>query len=287
MLNFNTIFFSLILPALVCGGIFASASLSRQHNSRGWIPALAVASGYIIGYLGLEGRVPLPPKEGIHWLFYLALISFIAAAVRLLPNWCRWSIRAIISFAIPRLLLDSIFKYTWGMAEETIWWFCLAAAIFGFWTIVERSAAVLPAGASMPFVFLGIAGSSALILALSGSLRQAQHNGIVVAMFAAIWIVALILPRLVNSENAHHVLLPDASAGIALLLSGLWLNGYFFSEVPGISVVLLAVSPILAWVSAARKSTPLQIVLIALPVLIAIGIAVARSGFFGDSGDFV
>ncbi len=280
MLIFKSILFGLILPAVFCGGIVAAVALLKLHDKRGWLSTLAVVSGYIVGYLGLEGQFSLPPKEGIHWLFYLALISFIGATIRFFPNPVRWSIAAFVSILIPRFLLNAMFKYTWGTVEEIIWWGCLALAIFGFWLLVEWSTTVLPTGASIPFVFFGIAGGSTLILALSGSFRLAQHNGILVATFGTIWLICLILPRLTASGNAHYSFLPGASAAVVLLLTGLWLNGYFYAEVPAGSAILLAISPIFAWIGGTRKSAVAQIALIALPVLLAIGIAIIRSGFF-------
>ncbi len=72
------------------------------------------------------------------------------------------------------------------------------------------------------------------------------------------------------------------------------MNGYFFAEVPAASAILLAISPLLAQVGRIKavqglggwRSTFAQTAAVALPVVIAIGIAVIRSGFFGENGGY-
>ncbi len=157
---------------------------------------------------------------------------------------------------------------------------------------MQQSFSALPSGASIPFVYFGISGGTALILALSGSLRLARHAGVLVALFAAIWILTLVISRWIKSDtdNIEGVLLLSISPVVTILLVGIWMNGYFYAEVPSVSVLLLMISPLLAQVGRiqaiqnleGRKSVFIQIGLVALCVSIAIIIAVARSGLFGE-----
>lgn len=301
MLTIKQLFFGLLLPAIVGGGIllFARSLSSKQDTSgsekgdsgfSGWLIAAALGVGYIVGYLGLEWLPAFPPKLGVHWLFYLAIIGLIVAGFWHFALWGRLIAQVALVLIIPRLLLTSTFKYTWGQTEGIIWWVCIAAAIFIFWYLVQQSFIALPSGASGPFVYFGLSGGTALVLALLGSLRLAQHAGILVALFAANWIIALVLHR----NNKLFVFSPSTSAVITLLLTGIWMNGYFFAEVPVVIVALLAISLLLAPIGrmeaiqklGARRSTIAQIAVIALPVVIAIGIAVTRSGLFGESSGY-
>ena len=300
MLVFKQLFFGLLLPAIVSGGvlIFARSFSSKQDaintekGSWDWLIVVALSAGYIVGYLGLEGLPPFPPRLGIHWLCYLAIVGFIVGCFWHFSLWGRILIQVVLSIVIPRLLLSSAFKHTWGQLEGVIWWVCLAIAIFIFWNLVQQSFTILPSGASGPFVYFGLSGGTALVLALSGSLRLAQHSGILVALFAAGWIITLVLHRRSNSN--WSALPPEVSPVVALLLAGIWMNGYFYEEVPAASAMLLAISLCLAPVGriaaiqnlGARRSMLVQIATIALPVLIAIGIAVARSGLFDNSGGY-
>lgn len=301
MLLIKQLFFGILLPALVGGGIFviarslspkayATARYEKEENGlTGWLIAAALGVGYIVGYLGLEGLPAFLPKLGTHWLFYLAIIGLIVARFWHRAVWGPIA-QIAISIILPRLLLTSTFKHTWGPIEGIIWWVCLAVVIFIFWHLVEQSFSALPSGASSPFVYFGLSGGTALILALSGSLRLAQHCGILVALFAASWILTLGLQR----DRKRFVFPRGASPVMTLLLIGIWMNGYFFAEVPAMSAILLMISPLLAQVGriaavqelGTRRSTVVQIAAIALPVVIAIGIAVIRSGLFGDNNGY-
>ena len=81
---------------------------------------------------------------------------------------------------------------------------------------------------------------------------------------------------------------------MTLLLAGIWMNGYFFEEVPMASAILLLISLLFVHVGrieviqrlGTRRSALVQIAAVALPVVIAIGIAIARSGLFGDSAGY-
>ena len=297
MLIFKQLVFGLLLPAIVSGGIFIFANIlavkrdqteERNGLASGGLFGAALSIGYIVGYIGLEGLPPFPPREGVHWLCYLAIIGLISGSIWHFSRLGRLVVQIGVSIVIPRLLLNSAFKYTWGQVEGIIWWVCLAAAIFIFWNIVQQSFRILPSGSSSPFVYFGISGGTALILAVSGSLRLAQHAGVLVAIFAASWIITLILQ---HSDNKWRVFPRDTSPVVALVLSGIWLNGYFYEEVPAASAILLAIALFLAPVGriekvqqlGARRSTFVQIAIIALPVVIAIGIAVALSGLLGES----
>ena len=297
----SQLFFGLLLPAVVTGGILVFARVlayreDGEHSengtgiSSGGRIAVALGAGYIVGYIGLEGVPPFPPREGVQWLCYFAILGAILGCFWHLSLWGRVCIQVLLSIGIPRLLLNSVFKHTWGHLEGIIWWVCLATVIFIFWNLVQRSFTLLPAGAASPFVYFGLSGGTALILAVSGTLRLAQHGGILFALFTASWILTLLLQQ--RSSNGFRFPI-GASPFVALLLVGLWMNGYFFEEVPAASAMLLAISLFFAPIGRiagiqrleGHRSTLVQIAAIALPVIIAIGIAVARSGLLGnDSG---
>lgn len=294
---FKQLVLGLLLPAIVGGGIFVLASKRARDQteggnglSSGWLVGVALGVGYIVGYIGLEGLPPFPPREGVHWLCYLALIGLILGVFRNFVTSKRFIGQILVSFLIPRLLLNSMSKNTWGQVEALIWWGCLAVVIFIFWGIVQGSFTLLPSGGWSPFVYFGLSGGTALILAVSGSLRLAQHAGILVALFAAIWVITLFL----QPDDKVPVFPIGASAVIALMLAGIWMNGYFYEEVPVVSAILLLLSLFLVPVGrieaiqrlSARRSAFVQVAVIALPVLIAIGIAVARSGLFGESSPY-
>lgn len=298
---FKQLVLGLLLPAIVGGGIFIFSKILTSKREReqtvegdglswGWLVGIALSVGYIVGYIGLEGIPPFPPREGVHWLCYLALIGLILGIFWHLSLLVRLIAQVVVSIVVPRLLLGSMFKYSWGQIEGIIWWVCLAVVIFIFWSTVRMSFILLPWNSWGPFVYFGLSGGTALILAVSGSLRLAQHAGILVALFAAIWLITLFL----RSDDQVPVFPISASAVIALALAGIWMNGYFYEEVPASSAILLLISLFLTPVGqiaavqrlGSRRSAFVQVGVIALPVVIAIGIAVARSGLFGESSGY-
>ena len=150
---------------------------------------------------------------------------------------------------------------------------------------MQQSFKTLSQNATIPFVYLGISGGTALILALSGSMLLALHSSVcLVTVFAALWILTNVLPRILKSDSSHNLdaLLIGITPVLSILLVSIWLNGYFYAEVPSVSVLLLVIAPLFA-VVIKKKSQLIQIGLIAFCVCIAIGIAVLRSGFFSDS----
>ena len=298
MPSLNSLIFSMLLSAIVCGKIYAAVAYFKMRGENRkhlhWLIADAIGIGYIIGYLLLEKNPAFPPQKGFEWIFYFAILAIISSTFWDSSRKQRLITQFIYSVALPRILLDNpYFRHTWGPVEGMIWWVCLAIGIFIVWNIVERSFSTLPSGASVAFVYFGLSGATALILALSGTLRIAYHAGIIAALFGVIWFVTLVLQRVVKNvpESDWHILPLSLSPIIVFLLIGIWMNGYFFNEVPSASVLLIAVSPVFAQVGGIqviqrlgeRKSLFVQIGLIVLCVGVAVVIAVMRSGLFGQS----
>ncbi len=288
MPSLNQLVFSLLLPAIVCGGIYTLVAFlwkrDGNQNLLQWLIAAALGIGYIIGYIGLEGKVTLIPIESRQWIFYLAILTVGTNVLWHLSKVFGVILEVSLSILVPRLLLVSYYEYIWNTFEGLIWWIGLAIIIFIFLRIVQQSFKTLPQNAAIPFVYLGISGGTALILALSGSMLLALHSSILVALLAALWILTIVLPRILKSDSTHDLaaLLIGMTPVLAILLVSIWLNGYFYAEVPSVSVLLLVIAPLFAVVTK-KKSQLIQIGLIAVCVCIAIGIAVLRSGFLSDS----
>ncbi len=287
MPSLNQLTISLLLPALVCGGIYVYvASVCRQDKNEillKWLIAAALGIAYIIGYIGLESKLTLKPIESRHWIFYFTIVTVGSSVL-----WHKYKVLGVIlevllSILVPRILLISYYEYIWSTYEGLMWWIGLAIIVFFFLRIVQQSFKTLPQNATIPFVYLGISGGTALILALSGSMLLALHSSVLVVLFAVLWILTIVLPRILKSDSSHDfvALLIGGAPVLSILFVSIWLNGRFYAEVPSLSVLLLVIAPLLAVVTK-KKSQLIQIGLIALCVCIAIGIAVFRSGFFGD-----
>ena len=204
MLIFKQLILGLLLPAVVGGGIFIFAkSLAskreREHKKdwfSGWLVAVALGAGYSVGYIGLEGPPPFPPREGVHWLCYLAIIGLISGAFWHFSRWGRLIGQIGLSIVIPRLFLNSAFKYTWSPFEGLIWWVCLAVAIFIFWQIVQESWTILQVGGSSPVcLFRTLRWYRADSRGFWEFAVGTTNTGILVAIFAVSWIITLVGQR--------------------------------------------------------------------------------------------
>lgn len=296
MPTLSQLLLSILLPAIVCGIIYIAAVLirTRIENSERllWLTAIALVSGYLIGYIGIENKLTIIPKESIHWFFYLTLFALMSSTYWDTPGFGSITSQVFYSILIPRILLAPLFTYSWGIFQGIIWWICLSLGIFVFWHIVKQSFTAIESDTSIPFVYFGISVGTAIILALSGSLRLAQHAGILSALFGAIWICTIILKNTLKTDNEQNYLILPLSITpfVIFMMSGIWMNGYFFAEVPWICIILLAVSPLLAQVRnihaiqrlSENKSLYIQIGLIAFCVCIALIFALLNSGLFSQ-----
>jgi len=95
-----------------------------------------------------------------------------------------------------------------------------------------------------------------------------------------------------SDSNINEDISPVNVAPVAsILLISMWLIGGFYTEVPFISTILLAFSPLLFQLGripsiqemSAKKVKLIQLGLMALCVCIAIIVAVLQSGLFGEN----
>jgi hypothetical protein len=188
-----------------------------------WGVGLALAAGYLVGHVGVEGgRPPWPPREAVDRLWYL---TFAAAALSLLdgwrrcPAWPRWLLRAALwlgavwALALPALLQPGV-----GEAVPTL--LGLGAAGLLFWAALAAVARRLP-GAALPLALLPTAAGTAVLLYRCHSARLAQLAGVV---------TAALLPVLARS--CARPALTVATAPVVLLLPGLWLMARFYCDPP-------------------------------------------------------
>ncbi len=291
----NQLFLSIFLPAIVCGGLYILVFYIRRNKEKTehllWLTAATLSIGYIIGYIGIEGRIVLIPRESIHWFIYLAVFALLSSTYWDSVGLRRTISQVIYSILIPRILLDALFQHTWGTVQGIIWWICLSISIFVFWHIVKQSFSAIPSYNSVPIIYFVISGGTSLVIALTGSIRLALHAGTLVAIFISVWILNIILQNIHKKDSDNSLVFPQSvSPLLTFLFVGIWMNGYFYGEAPFISILLLAISPLLIWIHKIKALQPLinykprliQVGLITLFVGVAVGIAVIRSGLFGQ-----
>ena len=223
-----------ILVALLVSGVLTIVGRLWKANS--WADAIAVAAGYAAGHTVTAGWPAFPPIEATQWLPYLGIAVTILAVFDTLlrpPS----SVRAILWFlccaGILSLLLTSKLRYGWSLFAGVLWIAGLAAAMLVLTSFLDR-AAQRDASISLPLIVAIVAGGTGLALMLSGSMLLGQLALVLAGAFGAIVLVGALLPNTINGRAIAPV--------SATLLCGLWLSGYFFSELPSVSGLLLLVS---------------------------------------------
>jgi hypothetical protein len=265
-----------ILVALLVSGVLTIVGRLWKANS--WADAIAVAAGYAAGHMVTAGWPAFPPIEATQWLPFLGIAVAILAVFDTLlrpPG----SIRAVLWFlccaGILSLLLASKLQYGWSLFAGVLWIAALAAAMLVLTCFLDR-AAQRDASISLPLIVVIVAGGTGIALMLSGSMLLGQLALVLTGAFGAIVLVGALLPNTINGRAIAPV--------SATLLCGLWLSGYFFSELPSVSGLLLLVSPIPALMLVLfdesgnpRRGLLLRAILVAVPVALAVFLAFGAS----------
>jgi hypothetical protein len=265
-----------ILVALLVSGVFTIVGRLWKANS--WSDAIAVAAGYAVGHMVTAGWPAFPPIEATQWLPYFGIAVTILAVIDTLlrpPGSVRGVIWFLCCAGILSLLLTSKFQYGWSLFVGILWIAGLATAMLVLTSFLDR-AAQRDASISLPLIVAIAAGGTGLALMLSGSLLLGQLAMVLAGAFGAIVIVGSLLPNTINGRGIAPV--------AATLLCGLWLSGYFFSELPSVSGLLLVVSPIPALMLVLfdesgnpRRGLLLRAILVAVPVALAVFLAFEAS----------
>jgi hypothetical protein len=205
-----------------------------------WGVGLALAAGYLVGHVGVEGgRPPWPPREAVDRLWYL---TFAAAALSLLDGWgrcqawLRWLLQGALWLGAVWLLAPPALRRAGGEAVPML--LGLGATGLLFWAALAAVARRLP-GAALPLTLFPTAAGTAVLLYRCHSARLAQLAGVV---------AAALLPVLARS--CARPALTVATAPVVLLLPGLWLLAHFYCDPPApvTSLALLAAAALAAGV---------------------------------------
>src|SRR5258705_13788957 len=94
MITSRHILWGIVLPAIVALIVTIAGQLGvrRERKTQPWGPALAIALGFMLAYIGIVGAAPaLPPTAAQGWLFYLAaavvIIAILGAALPRSQGW--------------------------------------------------------------------------------------------------------------------------------------------------------------------------------------------------------
>lgn len=286
--------FQLIVPAIIgtllvtlTAALFLAVSWKPwQGRPEGRLPmwgsALGIGLGYAFSHGYSVGWPSLPPTSGQQWLFIVALVAAGVGVLHSAINGnrpVRFFLWGLVALATPVLALQSKLKQDWALAEAIPALVLFCALVF-LWLISADQRTERREGAGVPLNLAIVVFGASVTLGLSSSAALAQLAGMLCAGLA-VYIVA--------SWRWQFVVLTGGGVPVTgAVLGALLLNGYYFAELGALPALLLYVAP-----EAARlqrlgkletltgwKRTLTRAALVAVPVAIAIGIAL--SGFLAD-----
>jgi hypothetical protein len=228
-----------ILPAAgVSAGVLLVAWLLPRWRTKAWPAAIAVGAGYATSHALARGAPEALPADSTQLLFHFALAGALLGVVEdKLPVAARWAARAVLSAAIPWLLLRGLAEHTWESTTEAVFWYAgLGLGLFLVWSLLEWRTRQVQ-GVPQPLVFCLVAGGGAAALALGRSGVLGQMGGALSAALGPLVLLALLVPQR-TARGAIPV--------FVLLLAALAMSGHFFAELPAASALLLFVAPLAA-----------------------------------------
>ncbi|HHN73919.1 MAG TPA: hypothetical protein ENK10_01695 [Acidobacteria bacterium] len=230
------------LPFLVA--LFAMAVVgwvdrdrSRERGCRGFV--IAVALAYPVAHGLIRGGLPFPPIETVDWLPFFALLAGGVGLIEAgLPvGRGRWLLRLVVVAGLLWTSLLPLVRYAWSALVAAGWMAALEIAVLLFWGAVESHVRRdEPLATPLSLLLLSV-GSSGILL-LSNSALLGQLAGALAAALAAWLLMGLLRPRKFPARGS--------GAAATLILAGLWLQGYFYADLPLSSLLLLALVPVTA-----------------------------------------
>jgi hypothetical protein len=236
--------------------------------------AIALGTGYVAGHMLAAGWAPFPPRHATQGLFWFAVIGVMAAAADALvrpKRTVRLVTWAIVCTIACRLILQPKFSYAWSAAEGWLRVFAIALGVVVLTCcldLIERR----PFGMATLFsVTTVLCGGTCVALMLAGSLLLGQLACVLIAIASTCFLLVIAV------KAPFH---PGGTAApLSLVCAGLWLSGFFYTELPPASALLLAFAPAMALLPVGKES-PTQsrvlgcrIALVAVPVAIAVLLA--------------
>lgn len=245
MLTADMILAMLLWPALVSGAVLSLLWIPsmRSPGRAEVIAALAVASGFAVGFWVVAGRPSLPPpvdaKEQLPWIAAAAFI--VAGLIRLVQK--RHIAVAVLCVALAalsmRLLMRAPIQFQWSATESVARVAVLAAgmaATIGAGLLFQARA---PAKLSA-LAIAALAGLSAPIMLFSDSLLLAQLNA-TLGIAVGVLLIAVLLVRFPIPLGAAAVV------SVAVSWS-FWVVALRFASMPIWSFALLVLALPLALV---------------------------------------
>lgn len=287
----HSLVFGIIIP-LVAGGFVLGISLvlrpkSLEHVSGAqantdsrylWVGGLALAVGYIAGYIGLLGVPKWSDMDAILWLIWLlplAIALGIWDSIQRPSSYLLWLARAILLGLLFWLMFRrQVTNEVWTVQKLYGMLVLFTSLGLLFWFLWEAGTTNLSESQSA-WLCLVFSTLLSVLFVLSGSAKFAQLFGVVVSVVGVWWVLAWWAQGRQRSVSWLRSVLPV----LVFFVFGFSLAGRFYADVSDftgsmilLSPLLLAIFPRLFTPAVAWRRIVYLTVLIVLPPLLALGV---------------
>jgi hypothetical protein len=238
-------------PALAAGIIWLIAfrlwRRKQVHGKGVWGGPVALAVGFLVGYVALLGMPPLKPENALDWLPVVAIIAPIPSLFQRLWGEKIYTFIPVAGItSILTVWIQSLnrIRYLWQPSEAFMWITGLGIGISLLAWNIERLSDRRK-GASMPASIFVYAVMCSVVLFFSGSDLLGQLMGAVASVLGTAVILSWWSPQFTLSRGGWTV--------FSILFYGLILQGYWDFEMPLTSTLLVIISPLCLWYGESRK----------------------------------
>jgi hypothetical protein len=269
-----------LFPALAAVSVLSLATLVPGRQC--WGGAIAMVAAFILAWPMVNGAAPrVPPNSAGDWLFWLAAPIGIVAAI-LASFRFNIALRAIVGVVVFAVTLFFMMQTARGNRTPSEWW-TLWAILIAVLSIDFAAIELAVSDDTRIWSFLGligIAGGACILIQMSGSLKFAVQGGAIIwAMLAGVITIFMGYNRRAITAAAGLVVVGIVGALLAVSIEPLFVN------VTISNALLIAAAPILLLLGRRLRNVTnnkilaaaIQLILPAIPVLIALSIAGAKA----------
>lgn len=253
-------------------------SASTESVRWSWWGGLALAMGYLAGYVGLLGVPKWSDVGATLWLVWLlpgTILFAVSDSLKLVSQVWQWLARAIfLGLFFWLMFRGQVNNGVWTPTKLYLMLGLMTGLGLVFWLSWTSIAAQL-SETSTAWAMLVFSIFTSLLLVLSGSAKFGQLFGAAVSVIGVWWIFSLWSQRRSIAVSWTHGILPV----FVFLIFGFTLNGYFYADVRAWTGSMLLLAPIslavIPRIFAPQKPwfrLAFLTLLVSLPLLIAVGI---------------
>ena len=243
MFTASEIVWGIVFPPVIAllGVVLGHLPRRAERDAHPWGVTLALVAAFAAAFIGISGKLALPPRTAQEWL---VLLSAGALVVSILSAIGTKSQRIAMGLSIGLLLATAWFSAAprKRSLEPREFWTMLSivgAGLLVWWAALEPLA-LRWRGAALPTLLSAVAGSAALVLVNGGTMRLGKIAGGIALALLAIAAIALWLRNLSLARGGI----------LALTISvlGLLACGYLYADVKPRDAALVAVAGLAAWI---------------------------------------